>query len=261
VKDVLDLQDYGQSIFTRKKPLVEPSLKRIYEGLVKFCGADFLYKYYSTGSNLQSMNDPAATLGTKDTFAAVFIANYYTGEQQITSAEAPCPTITTVPHQALVTAQYVMDPQFNNVGTSIENPAPTILASRHHHKLVSAQFLLNPKYSSKGSSINDPCFTLIARMDKAPPQLISTSLGHVEILSTDSPMTIKIKEFMRDHGISDIFVRMLKIPELKRIMGFPNSYVLTGTQTQQKKHIGNAVERRQATALAQANVEANALRD
>lgn len=36
IKDVLDLQDEGQSIFTRKKPLVEATLKRIYAGLIKF---------------------------------------------------------------------------------------------------------------------------------------------------------------------------------------------------------------------------------
>lgn len=38
--------------------------------------------------------------------------------------------------------------------------------------------------------------------------------------------------------------------ELKRIQGFPTDYKLVGNQTEQKKFIGNAVEVRQAKALA-----------
>ena len=33
-----------------------------------------------------------------------------------------------------------------------------------------------------------------------------------------------------------------KVIELKKIMGFPEDYVLVGTQAEQKKYIGNAVE-------------------
>lgn len=36
VKDVLDLEDVGKSIFGRKKPLVDATLNRIYAGLIKF---------------------------------------------------------------------------------------------------------------------------------------------------------------------------------------------------------------------------------
>ena len=35
----------------------------------------------------------------------------------------------------------------------------------------------------------------------------------------------------------------LNIPELKRIQGFGDDYILLGTKTQQKKFIGNAVHR------------------
>lgn len=49
---------------------------------------------------------------------------------------------------------------------------------------------------------------------------------------------------------------MLKIIELKRIQGFPEDYVLKGTQTDQKKFIGNAVVPDVAKALALANYAA-----
>ena len=50
VKDVLDFEDEGTSIFTRKKPLSEKTLERIYAGLIKFVagGRDkWLLKYNS----------------------------------------------------------------------------------------------------------------------------------------------------------------------------------------------------------------------
>lgn len=43
------------------------------------------------------------------------------------------------------------------------------------------------------------------------------------------------------YNICDIKMRMLKVPELKKIQGFPEDYVLLGNQTDQKKFIGNAV--------------------
>ena len=47
-------------------------------------------------------------------------------------------------------------------------------------------------------------------------------------------MMKKIKEFMAHYGLKDIKMRMLKIQELKEIMGFPVDYTLIGTQAEQK---------------------------
>lgn len=68
----------------------------------------------------------------------------------------------------------------------------------------------------------------------------------------DSPAMAKIREFMALYGIADIRMRMLRITELKRIMGFPADYVLVGTQADQKKFIGNAVEVNMARVLCEA---------
>ena len=38
-----DFEDEGESIFTRKKPLVDATLERIYAGLVKFVAKGELY--------------------------------------------------------------------------------------------------------------------------------------------------------------------------------------------------------------------------
>ena len=113
---------------------------------------------------------------------------------------------------------------------------------------------MNPySFKSDGGSIDKPCFTLIARMDKMPPYLITTDKGlGIKIYEDDSPMTVRIKEFMAAYGIVDVKMRMLNIGELKRIMGFPTDYVLIGTQAEQKKYIGNAVEVNMSSALCTA---------
>ena len=50
----------------------------------------------------------------------------------------------------------------------------------------------------------------------------------------------------------DIKMRMLRIHELLRIQGFPSGYTLKGTQADQKKFIGNAVEVTTAKAFVTA---------
>lgn len=240
--------------------------------------SDFLAVYYGNGDNVRSVDSPAPTVTTKDRLSLVspFFMNYYTGGGQLSEAGQPCPALTTVPKRHLVFIDqqfgrsrpagtdkplgtlttnpkyslvnclpWIMNTNFNNIGSSIEQPAQTITANRKWH------YLMNPQFQSAGASINRPCFTLIARMDKRPPYLVVTESGWVaiEIYCTDSLMTRKIKEFMALYGIVDIKMRMLKISELKRIMGFPVDYVLIGTQSNQKKFIGNAVEVNMARVL------------
>jgi DNA (cytosine-5)-methyltransferase 1 len=201
----------------------------------------FVSAHYGNGFN-RSVNEPSATVTTKDILSLVtprFIANEYSGGGQHTSIDNICPAILTNPKQKLITCKpWIMNTSFSNIGSNIEEPAQTITANRKWH------YLMNPQFNSAGSSVDNPCFTLIARMDKMPPYLVATESGQIaiEIYDNDSPMTVKIKEFMSLYGIVDIKMRMLRIPELKRIMGFPEDYVLVGTQADQKKFIGNAVE-------------------
>lgn len=99
----------------------------------------------------------------------------------------------------------------------------------------------------------EPIFTLIARMDKSPAYLATAEKGTPPgIQSEDSEYTRLIKEFMVEHHIINIYMRMLSVTELKQAQGFPIDYTLIGTQTEQKKFIGNAVEVHMSTALCEA---------
>ena len=213
----------------------------------------FVSAYYGNGHN-HSVELPAPTVTTRDRLALIesrFLDMQY-GNGSPASLESPAGTLTTNPKLNLVSCQpWIMNTAFSNIGSSIEEPSQTITANRKWH------YLMNPQFNSAGGSVDNPCFTLIARMDKMPPYLVATESGQVaiEIYETDSPMTRKIKEFMALYGIVDIKMRMLRIPELKRIMGFPEDYVLVGTQADQKKFIGNAVEVTQARKNTEALCE------
>ena len=292
VRDVLDLDDDGDSIFGRRKPLCEKTLERIHAGLVKFVagGKDaFIVKYNSMNKSgryvAPSLDEPCPTVAVQNRLGvakAHFLSKQFGGDPagKNSSVDAPAGAVTCVDHHALITyygngqAVPIDEPaptltthdrlakvtfianEYGNSGngSSIDGVSPAIMTSPKQ-KLVTA-FLLNPQYQSSGGSVDRPCFTLIARMDKMPPYLIQTEQGlGIEVYPTDSPMTRKIKEFMSVYGIIDIRMRMLKVSELLAIMGFPVDYTLVGTQGEQKKFIGNAVEVNQSRVLCEALAE------
>lgn len=354
VKHVLELEDEGNSIFSRNKPLSEKTLARIYAGLVKYVAggkdtfiakyfsgrpegkvistdspagtitcvdgqalvkanfvlkynstnkngshtppsinepcpviacqnrlgivsANFLTKYYGSGGQLQSIDQVCSTITTKDRLAKVtispFLDKQYSGKEnhqsintpagtilvndkhclvtpkafidrqfsqgtQHQSIESPAGSITTVPKMSLVTPKpFLMATHFNNVGSSLDNPAPVITANRKHN------YIVNPSWVGNVQGVDQPSCTIIARQDKSPIYLITAPEGkfNIPIYECDSETMIKIKEFMALYSIVDIKMRMLKVPELLRIQGFPKNYILQGNQSQQKKFIGNSV--------------------
>jgi len=293
VKDVLDLDIEGESIFNRHKPLVDATLERILNGVVRFVLGgtnDFLIKWNSMQANgkykAPSVNEPSPTVTTQNRLGLVkakFMQVSYSGApwRKNFALDRPAHTVTTVDHHQMITAYYgngynsdvcdpcgtvttkdrfalvtskFMDQQYGMSNpVSIDQPSST-LTSNPKLNLVTAQWLLNPQFNNKGASIEKPCFTLIARMDKAPPYLIQTNFGYskIRINEPDTETMIKLKNLCNEYGITDIFMRMLFIDELKRIMGFGDDYILKGTKAEQKKFIGNAVECTQSQVNAEA---------
>lgn len=273
VREVLDLADEGNSIFHRKKPLAENTLKRIYAGLLKFAKprdgpatssgeqsltSEFLTTYYGNGAS-HSPNDPSPTLRTKDTVAKVTFCRFI--DQQYGCSKPSNPDD---PAGALTS-----NPKLNLVSVSTASAPPT-----NSNAKECQPWILNPQFSNRGSGINRPSPTLIARMDKKPLYLVraeqkaspeldtsDNDSNHPERQQTPfdlgaSPTTKLIRGFMREHGIADIKMRMLKKVELLKIQGFPEDYVLQGTMTEQKKFIGNSVHTLIAEKLAETNYQA-----
>lgn len=257
VREVLDLEDKGNSIFEKQRS--EKTYERIYEGLVRYvadgnCGVHLL-KYNSINGKTgkycpPSIDEPCPTVAAQARLGLVtpeFLIQYNgKPKDSVNSIENPAGTICTKDRFALTQPQFMLRDFSSGYLGDINEPAGTLLTVPKIN-LVTAEtyFLLNQQWGTKqNKSIDEPCFTLIARMDKAPPYLVMVETGevYIKVFETDSPMVRKIKEFMAAHGIYDIKMRMLKIPELLAIQGFPKNYMLCGTQTNQKKFIGNSVE-------------------
>lgn len=328
VKEVLNFADEGESVFTRKKPLSDNTLERIYAGLIKYIAKgdtafiskyfsgkpsgknipitgpagtvttidgqalvqpEFLVKYNSRGKNgnynppsvddpcpvvstqnrlylaqaeflaiyngkslTRSVNDPAPTIATCDRFGLIqpeFLTHYYSGGGQTSHVDDPCPTVTAMDGKALIQPQpFIMPTAYQNQPKSVEEPAPTLTASRRHH------YLINPSWGGNPGSIEEPCCVIIARQDKAPLYFVQVEQGPVAIAiyDNDSAISVKIKQFMAAYGLVDIKMRMLRVPELLKIQGFPEDYKMVGNQSDQKKFIGNSVVPHVVKAWAEA---------
>lgn len=110
VREVLDLEDEGESIFCRRKPLCEKTLERIYAGLVKFVaggGEAFLIKWNSVNQKTQKYVAPGI--------------------------DEPCPTVTVQNRLGMAKVQFLSkhfsgDPDSKNIG--IDQPAGAVCRYR-----------------------------------------------------------------------------------------------------------------------------------
>src|SRR5690606_31434908 len=91
VKDVLDFEDEGVSIFNRKKPLSPRTLERIYAGLIKYVAGGkeaFIIRWNSvsaTGGYKQTAVDidkPSPTVTVQNRLGVAFIQKYYSGRPE-----------------------------------------------------------------------------------------------------------------------------------------------------------------------------------
>lgn len=175
-----------------------------------------------------------------------FMSKAYNTSACNDSIDKPIGTLTTIDHHQFIQVDrnYFIDNQYGNgYASSINNPIGAFTKNPKCKIVEAKRFLLNPQFKNIGRSIERPCFTLIARTDKKPPYLVTVLSGSPKtiIKETDSEMTKLIKIFMRENGISDVLMRMLLITEMKLITGLPKEYYLEGSVADKKKFIGNAV--------------------
>lgn len=247
VSEIIDFTDLGRSIFDRSTPLVDRTIKRILFGLKKFHKSNqmpSMIMTYNTPGYLQSVEKPVGAITTKGSKSLVtpFIQSYYSGSDGCSSTNDPCPTIPTKDRHALVSPLNWIDRDFiSGRSSSIQQPAGALLTVPKMN-LCSA-FILNPQHTNVGSSIDSPSPTIVAsRRYMSLVSTINHELKNCEINPRDSAVMVELKKFMRSNNIADIYMRMLKVIELKRIQGFPDDYHLAGTVEHQKKQIGNSVE-------------------
>ena len=221
----IDWSDLGKPIFDRPKPLAEATQKRIANGIRKYI--------------LES--EPYVV---RDKRAVAFVIQYH-GEQKAGYARGqllsePIKTIDTSNRYGLVTA-FITKFYKSGIGQGCDEPLHTITTSPGHFGLVSA-FLIKYYGSGGGCQTIDRPLDTITTKDR---------FGLVNVI-----LDIGGEAYI----IKDIFLRMLKPEELKRMQGFPDDYIIDRDIDwkpypikEQVARLGNSVVPVMAETLVRAN--------
>jgi DNA (cytosine-5)-methyltransferase 1 len=219
-REYIDLSKEGESIFGRKyninvrkgkrNPLSPNTLKRIAGGIKKHAPEmKFIFQYYGTGLNTQTLDVPLNTIPTKDRHVMVsldkkqFIADHcYTDNYNL--PEDPLNPILTRETKQLITVeklQFLSDYYGReNTAHSIDGPANTITTENSKH-LVTFEKQFFSKYYSGDShfsfSPDDPfhtiktvCSTILVDVKAQFIAVQNNSNGNPEsnVISIDDPI-------------------------------------------------------------------------
>lgn len=247
--EIIDWSIPMQSIFTRKKPLVEASNRRLARGMYRYiinnpnpyvlpvtedsAYAAFIGRQFGTAIG-HSITEPMRTVmpggaGGKSQLVTAFLTKYH-GEKSNTevrgqSLDEPLKTVDT-------------SNRFGLVAGSLSKVEPSeILVDANQRGKVWA-FLLKYYGTSTGQSLHEPLATITTR------DRFALVVVHGEL-----------------YCIDDIFMRMLQPPELFAAQGFPGDYIIhrdwAGRPVLKKDQIarcGNAVPPAFAEALVRVNL-------
>lgn len=223
--DYIDWSDLGKSIFERKKPLADATMKRIANGIRKYI-----------------IDNPSPYI-VRNKEAVSFLIQYHgetkEGDSRGQLLTEPIKTIDTSNRYGLVTA-FVTKFYKSGIGQGCDEPLHTITTSPGHFGLISA-FLIKYYGSGVGQELTEPLATITTK----------DRFGLVNVI-----LEIEGEQYI----LRDIFLRMLKAEELKVMQGFPEDYIIDRDIEgkpypikEQVARIGNSV----VPIMAQKLVEAN----
>lgn len=278
--DIIDWSLPCPSIFGRKKPLAENTLRRIAKGIQRFIidnpkpfiiKTNHAYEYFRG----QEISEPLQTITARGNgFAIVtpYLTEHANGSgQRVFSAAEPLRTqVSSVKggHFALCSA-FLAKHYSGVTGHGVEQPIGTI-TQQDHHSLVTSH-MMKLRGSNTGSPTDSPLHTISAggthhaEVRAFLLKYYGTNIGHDlrEPLQTVTSkhrfglVTVRGEEYQ----IVDIGMRMLQPHELYAAQGFPADYIFDRdangkpiTKTQQIAKCGNSVCPPLAAALVRANM-------
>jgi len=210
-KHYINLEKEGESIFGRrlnpevkkgKRIQLSPNtLRRIAGGIRKYAPElYFIFQYYSTGENIQSLGSPLNSITTKDRHVLVkfekmqfiqdycrgdifntpdepispqlnkkqMLSDYYGRDDCAHSLDGPAMTITTENSKHLLTIDFVTDGTFSNDSKvfPVDDPLNTITSQQRHQLITAKTQFISKQYNSNGhpelnnQSLNEPIGTL-----------------------------------------------------------------------------------------------------
>nr|WP_242637888.1 MULTISPECIES: DNA cytosine methyltransferase [Bacillaceae] len=285
--EIIDWDIGTPSIFERKKPLSENTLRRIARGIQKFVidnPSPFLVQVNHTGSShhyCRPLDKPFQTITSKNGYGLVtpFISRIgqtnFGGDRLQYDIEKPLTTITTKAEHLLVNPVLIQmgygDPEGRRV-LDLDKPLGTITAGGNKFGLATAFIAKHygGNYTGPGTDIETPLSTVTTVDHNAlvtafllkyygvdTGQKLSEPLHTVTTKDRFGLITIKGTEYQ----IVDIGMRMLKPHELFAAQGFPENYIIdrdcngkSYSQAKQVARCGNAVPPPFAEALVRANL-------
>lgn len=284
--EIIDWSIECKSIFERKKPLAENTMRRIARGLQKFVidnPSPFIIQVNHSGDRYRgvALDKPFPTITAKHGFGVVqprLIAPnliQYHGEQsgkevRGQSMQRPLMVVDASNRYGLVAAHLAKHygGNYQGSGADVHNPLPTITTVDHNAVVTSNLIQLN---HNSEQSLDKPLNTitaggehfaevrafLIKYYGQGEGQRISEPLHTITAKDRFGLVTVQGVEYR----IVDIGMRMLTPRELFNAQGFPPDYIIDVDadgrhypKSAQVARCGNAVPPPFATALTRANL-------
>lgn len=286
--EIIDWSLPCPSIFERKRPLVEATLRRIAHGIRKFVLENpkpFIVTCNHGGEGFrgQGLDKPFNTItAARDAHGVVSPTLIQTGygerpgqSPRVPGLDKPLGTAMAQGIKHALAVAHLMKNYGGNYtgpGVSLDSPTHTITAT-DHHSLVATN-LIRHFGTATGSKMDEPVRTVMADGAGGKTGLVAAFLDKYNgankfgqaadraldtVTATDGFSLVTVMIDGVEYVLTDIGMRMLKPHELFAAQGFPNSYNIAGngikpfTQETQVRMVGNSVSPCVARALVAAN--------
>lgn len=261
-RDIIDWSIRGQSIFQRKKPLADATLRRIFTGLRRTGGEivePFLVMLYGT-NDVRSIKKPLPTVTAQGGHIGLAIPHISVGDNGNGHG-----------HQADLFANgpvalppYMIPFWGEREGQtprthSVDDPTPTVTS--HGAGALVEPFLMpvnHGKDEMRTHSLNEPMRTITgwdawALIEPQIMKYFGTGIAKPVSMALDT-ITTKDRFALIQPAVTteiglDILFRMLQPHELARAMGFSKDYRFLGSRRDVVRMVGNAWELHVAIAL------------
>jgi len=275
--EIIDWSLPCPSIFERKRPLAENTMKRIARGIQKFVIENpkpFIVKVNHHGEQfrVQQIDEPMQTITSKngwEIMSPIIVRQF--GKSVGHEMDEPLGTVTIKDKSQLVAAFLAKHygGNYTDPGSGMNEPVSTV-TTVDHNALVTSH-LIKLRGTNIGSLVTEPVHTITAgglHIGEVRAFLLKyygTNIGQ----DCDEPLqTITTKHrfglvtvYGQEYQIVDIGMRMLEPHELFAAQGFPSTYIIDQdlegnrfTKATQVALCGNAVPPELAKNLVKANL-------
>lgn len=265
------------SIFDRKRPLAEATLRRIAEGIRRYVlgtRRPFLL-CLSHGGRLEPIDRPMNTVtagpvgGDRALIAASLVQTGY-GERPGQAArtldlEAPLGTVVGGGAKHALVAAFLAKHYGGVVGHPVDRPLGTVTGTDHHAVVAANLIEIGQRHGRGGGPIDRPVNTImpterqaivaafLARYHGTGGQWAALDAPGPCVTAREGLALVTVDIDGETYVLSDIGMRMLQPRELARAQGFPDSYQIElGSKGDQIARIGNSVCPPVAEAIARA---------